>query len=270
MMKRLHLALGSLLCCAACILLASNPVLSQEAPTTFHQLAYMKVAPGKNAEYLDLERKIWKPIHQQRLEAGLIVGWDLYAVRFPAGTEAPYQYVTVNTYDDLAKVESPFSEELVKRAHPKVDMADFSLKTIAARDLVRSELWRQRELAVPDAKTKIGDYITIGYMKVPPGTGGAYLRMEREVYKPIQLARIADHWIDNWGIHQLFLPGGTGREYNWAAVQVYSDFGKIFGGNSAENFEKAHSGIAPSAFKAASSLRDMVRVDLWVLIDQVR
>jgi len=266
-MKQVHLALG-LFCCL--ILIGSDPVLSQEAPTTFFGVGYMKVAPEKTTEYLDLEQKIWKPIQQQRLEAGIIVGWDLYAVRFPGGTDAPYQYVTVNIYDDLAKIESGFSEDLVKRAHPNVDMADLFDKTIAARDLVRSEIWVQRELASPDAEMKVGDYITIGYMKVPPGKGGAYLGMEREVYKPIQLARIADGWIDNWGINQLLLPGGTGGEYNWAAVQVYSDFGKLFGGNSRENFEKAHPGLVPSVFESANNVRDMVRVDLWTLVDRVR
>ena len=253
------------------VLVGSGPAFSQEAPPTLFGVGYMKVAPEKVTEYLDLEQKIWKPVHQQRLEAGIIVGWDLYAVRYPGGTEAPCQFVTVNTYEGLAKVEEPFSEELVKRAHPNVDMEDFFNKTLAARDLVRSELWIQREQARSDAEgVKVGDYITVGYMKVPPGRGGAYLRMEREIWKPIQLARIADGWIDNWGVNQLFLPGGSAGEYNWAAVQVYKEFGKILGGNFAENFEKAHPGLAPSMLQSANDFRDMVRVDLWELIDQVR
>jgi hypothetical protein len=264
-----HVYLTLALC--VCVLVGSDPAFSQEAPTVFYGVGYMKVAPEKVSEYLDLEQKTWKPVHQQRLEAGTIVGWDLYAVRFPGGTEAPCQFVTVNIYDDLAKVEAPFSEELVKRAHPGVDMEDFSSKTLAARDLVRSELWIQRDVARPDAEgIKVGDYLTVGYMKVPPGGGGAYLRMEREIYKPIHQARITDGWIHNWGVNQLFLPGGSGGDYNWATVQVYKEFGKLLGGNSQEIFEKAHPGLAPSMLQSANDLRDMVRVDLWELIDQVR
>jgi hypothetical protein len=250
--------------------MGSDPALSQEEPTVIYEVGYMKVAPEKAAEYLDLEQKTWKPIHQERVKSGLIVGWDLYAVWYPGGTDAPYQYVTVNTYDDLAKVENSFSEDLVRRAHPNVDMEDFTRKTLAARDLARSELWIQRDLAKVDTEgVKVGDYLMIGYMKVPPGGVGDYLRMEREIYKPIHLTRIADGWIDNWGINQLFLPGGTGGEYNWATFQVYRDFGKMLGG-SPGTFKKAHPGLTPSVFQSASDLRDMVRVDLWELVDQVR
>lgn len=264
--RALQVTLG--LC--ACLLMGAHPVLAQEAPTVWFDVAYMKVAADKVNEYLDLERNSWKAIHQERVKAGVIVGWDLYAVWYPGGTEAPYQYVTVNTYDDLAKIPTGFSEELTRKAHPNVDIEEFNAKTVAARDLARSELWVQRDVVRPGVGLEVGNYLSVGYMKVPSGGGPAYLRLERDVFKPVHEARIADGWIHNFGINQLFLPGGAEQPYNWAVVQVYSDFGKLFRGMSAETFEKAHPGMPPGVFRSAEDVRDMVRVDLWELIDQVR
>lgn len=267
MIKRaVSLVLG--LC--ACLLISNQPAAAQETPEVWYEVAYMSVAPDKAEEYLKLEREVWKPIHQERVKAGVAVGWDLYTVWFPGGTDAPYQYVTVNIYDDLAKVPNGYSEELVKKAHPDVDMAEFGAKTVAARDLARTELWVQRDIAVPDATLEVGNYLSIGYMKVPSGGGGAFLRLESEVFKPVHEARIAGGFIHNFGINQMFLPAGTGQEYNWAVVQVYGDFGKMFKGMNMESFEKAHPGIPPAVFQSADEVRDMVRVDLWELIDQVR
>ena len=255
---------------AVCVCLGASPALAQEeAPPVFYDVAYMKVAAEKAQEYVGVERDVWRAIHEERVKAGIIVGWDLYAVWFPGGTDAPYQYVTVNIYDDLAKMPSSFSEKIFEKAHPGKDMDAVMAKTLASRDLARNELWVQREMLNPEGGIKVGDYLTVGYMKVPPGGNGAYLRMERTVYKPIHAARVADGWIDNWGVNQLVFPGGTGGEYNWATVQVYSDFSKLLGGTPG-TFQKAHPELTPQVFQSSDELREMVRVDLWELIDQVR
>lgn len=111
-----------------------------------------------------------------------------------------------------------FDGILVKKAHPNVDMGEFNAKTVADRDLTRSELWVQRDIAIPDADVEVGQYLSIGDMKVPAGGGGAFLRLESEVFKPVHEARIAGGWMHNCGINQLFLPAETSQEYN--SVQI--------------------------------------------------
>ena len=38
---------------------------------------YMKVAPGQDDAYLQVEQKMWKPIHEARVKAGNALGWYL-------------------------------------------------------------------------------------------------------------------------------------------------------------------------------------------------
>ena len=40
------------------------------AQSQFVEVDYMKVAPGQDDAYLQVEQKMWKPIHEARVEAG--------------------------------------------------------------------------------------------------------------------------------------------------------------------------------------------------------
>jgi len=102
---------------------------------------YMKVKPGGEQAYLDLEQKIWKPIHQQRVKSGMISSWGLYALVFPGGSNNEYNYGTVNFYKNFADMENPFSNEIFTKALPNMALSELASKTYGARDLVRSEVW---------------------------------------------------------------------------------------------------------------------------------
>lgn len=67
----------------------------------------MDVEPDHAGDYLSVERELWKSLHQARADDGRILGWQLYVVRYPAGTGHAYQYVTVTLYDNLDDVETP-------------------------------------------------------------------------------------------------------------------------------------------------------------------
>ena len=56
---------------------------------------YMKVAPGQDDAYLQVEQKMWKPIHEARVKAGNALAWYLYRVNSPSGTLVDHNYVTV-------------------------------------------------------------------------------------------------------------------------------------------------------------------------------
>jgi L-rhamnose mutarotase len=104
------------------------------------QVAFMKVDPDKDAEYLALERDIWKPMHQDRIKQGTMRSWTVYSVRFPAGTTREYDYAVVNTYNSLADIDRSMLDVAAK-IHPKMPAAELGRRTGAARSLVRGELW---------------------------------------------------------------------------------------------------------------------------------
>ena len=59
-------------------LLASVPV--QAAEPVYVVVEYLKVKPEDHMRYLEVEQKIWKPMHQERINQGIIASWSLQPV----------------------------------------------------------------------------------------------------------------------------------------------------------------------------------------------
>ena len=110
------------------------------------EVAYMKVDPTKDAEYLKMEHDIWRPMHQERIKQGHMRSWTVYGVRYPNGTKSEYDYAVVNTYNSLADVDRPLAD-IASKIHPNIPIAELARRTYAARDLVRGELWYQVDQA---------------------------------------------------------------------------------------------------------------------------
>src|SRR5712692_640357 len=99
---------------------------------------YMKVNPGKDADYYRLEHDIWKPIHQEFVKDGKKRFWSFYGVRFPSGADEKFDYVTVNGFDNFAQIEEPYTNlpEVVKKIHPNMKMEELGEKTESPRRIV--------------------------------------------------------------------------------------------------------------------------------------
>lgn len=91
-MKTFISALTLTLCC-----FFFNQQLKAQAATDNTEMViveYMKVKPGMLEKYRDCEA-VWKLIHQERVKAGYITGWELEEVLFPSGTDAEYDFLTI-------------------------------------------------------------------------------------------------------------------------------------------------------------------------------
>lgn len=108
-------------------------------PAPYVQIAYMDVPAGGLADYLSVEQDLWKPMHEATLGSGGNIGWALYSLVLPGGTDYPYNYGTANLYRSLDSGMS-FSEA-VEVAHPGTPSALIGNATAESRDLVKSELW---------------------------------------------------------------------------------------------------------------------------------
>ena len=114
---------------------------TQKPEGAYLQVSYMKVAPGKGAEYVALEKDVWMPVHRERAKSGKLRSWALYGVRSPGGTANPYNYAVLTTYDRWQDLEDFGLTDLFKKVHPDKPMADISRRTGDARDMVRVETW---------------------------------------------------------------------------------------------------------------------------------
>ena len=101
---------------------------------------YMKVPPGKGPDYVALERGVWKASHEARARDGKLRSWSLLQTRF-GGTEDPYSFATISTYGKWEDLNAT-PQDYVQKANPGKDPTELQRQTQAAREIVRTEVWR--------------------------------------------------------------------------------------------------------------------------------
>jgi hypothetical protein len=234
---------------------------------SFAVVEYMKVQPGGDAAYLELE-KAWKPLHEARVKVGLARGWYLYRVASPLGSSADHNYVTVAIYADYAAMENPFPAALVAKVIAGKDMDAFSRKTLTARDYVRSETFRMQGFT-PEAASNPARYLRVEYMRVPAGSHAAYADVEKQ-WRKLHDVRIKEGVLASWGLYSRVLPGGSDYPYNYVTVSGYNAFKDMDGLDFAGLVQKAGLGNANELSDRTGKARDLVRSEDWVLVDYVQ
>jgi hypothetical protein len=242
----------------------ATPVAAQ----SFATVEQMKVAPGQDSTYLELE-KAWKPLHEARVKAGLARGWYLYRVASPSGSSADHNYVTVAIYATFEAMENPYPQELLAKVIPAKDMDAFNKKTLVAREFVRSETWQTLGGLPETPLAKPAQFLRVEYMRVPAGGDAAYTAVEKE-WRKIHEGRIKDGTVANWGLYGRVLPGGTDYPYSYATVTGYSHFKDMNGFDFAAAVQKAGLGDATALGDRTGKARDLVRAEDWVLVDYVQ
>lgn len=111
------------------------------APSKYMEVDLMHPAAGKTADYIKMEKETFLPIHKERVKMGILKGWGLYEKIMPVDTRMEYEYVTVNLYDDLNKLNDGYAES-VKKVFPQKDMNTMFNETTATRTMVQSGVWK--------------------------------------------------------------------------------------------------------------------------------
>src|SRR5262245_44614851 len=85
------------------------PVAWSQAPIQgtgeYAVLNCMKVPVGKAAEYVALERDVYKAAHQARVRDGKMKSWSLWQKRF-TGSEDACSFMTINTFNRFEDMEA--------------------------------------------------------------------------------------------------------------------------------------------------------------------
>lgn len=230
----------------------------------------MKVAPGQDDAYVQVEQELWKPVHQERVNAGTILGWYLYGVGSPTGTEVHHNYVTVTIYGSFEAMENSYPEGVWEKAHPGVNMAEVNERTMNARDLVRGEVWQLLD-QMPEAPLATpAPILEVDYMKVPTGGGAQYLEVE-QLWKNIHQVRINEGKMANWGLYSRVFPGGSDYPYDYATANGYGAFKDLNDFDLEDLMKKA--GLVMSLDEIGGrteEARDLVRAEVLYLIDHVQ
>jgi len=253
------------------LLLSSLPFTgtSQENTNLFVIVDYMKVKAGDDDAYLSVEQEICKPIHQERIKQGNIIGWILYGVRY-TGANDEYNYVTAKLFDNVANLENPYEGIDFEKLHPGKSMGEASEKTLNSRKMVKSNLIRLVSSAYPENSIRpaLYKYIEVNFMKTKPGS--PYLNLARTMWQPIQQDFVNAGSRSGWSLWTSVFSRGFGEEFQFAAVNYYADFSKIGAANFNEAFDKAHPGKDVNEFyKKNREARLTVRSEFWEVLDVV-
>jgi hypothetical protein len=243
-----------------------NPV-----PRRYLVLDYMKVAPGKDNDYVRLEREVWKPFHAQRIKDKRLIAWSLYDVRYTADTHREYDYVTVNVYDNLAATDDQAGMgDMFQRLHPGNDGARLLTETGAARETVRSEVWVLLDRTTPlNASAPPAKYLNVAFMRSKPSVD--YVAVERDLWKPIHQDLVRSGAMNFWALYELAMPGGTSYPYDYAAVNGVSSLSALENMYPDALFRRVHPNISLTDIgNRTAAARDLTRRELWVLVDSTQ
>lgn len=84
-----------------------------------------------------------------------------------------------------------------------------------------------------------GPYAVVDFFKVDPGKGTAYVKMEKELWKPIHQARQKAGEILAWYCYSVDF-AGSGSEYNYVTVTVVESLAKMDGVDYQKWFKTVH------------------------------
>ena len=133
---------------------------SNQAPVPANQprfmmVEFMKVAPGKENDWMKLERETWKPMHEMRVKDGNILSWAALAQVMPGDESNGPVVATVTTFRGWPDPTKTDWEGLIKKAHPQTPPDTIFNQAESARKIVRSEIWQViDQTATPGSGTK--------------------------------------------------------------------------------------------------------------------
>lgn len=214
MKKLLIFALTILLC---------MPLMAQEK--LFIVFEMMKVDNEQEAAYSETEQ-FWKKIHEKRVAAGDIIGWDLWQL-LPGGEDQGYQYATATLYNSAEKMfEDSNLWQRAQEAYPNMseealnDKMNSSSKT---RDLAVRIYMERIDGTTGDFKMKVGTVATMDFMKVDMNNYEAYEKAEIQVFKPTHQKMVNAGAKGSWGLVRFMVPYGSDTYASHITVNMFEN-----------------------------------------------
>ena len=244
---------------------------------------YMNVKPSSVDEYINLESKVWKPVHEEFQKRGIEVSWSLYSVR-GAGTQNHYNYVTVSVYDGLGSLDNDQSlfDEIISDVYSNEELEGFWNRTSEARSHNGQDIFfvndkvskgNNNELSA-FSSGKIGQDITVTFMQTLAGQDAVGL--ESKWWKPIHKERIKRKIINSWEVltKRFVSLGQTKLDHDYVTWENYTTFSTIDDSYNSDTFtravEKAHPDVDFSEVNEATlKSRDILRSEIWELVDHI-
>ncbi len=270
-MKSSSLLAGFRLCFVGMFCLFSVSISSAQSDppkTRIITLAYMKPEPGKASEYVQLEREMWKLVHQDMVNKGRLTSWKLYAVAWPNGDEQDYEYVTMMEYPTFGHIESPYAGTDMAAVVGGADkLADMRTKTAAVRTLRRTDTVTV-VAATNSWSTASNRVLSVHYLRSLPGKAADLLKIQREHFLPLNEDLIQAGGATAWATTAVRFPQQADFPYNYVSFNAYESLTQIEKQPSQVWSEKWSREKAASVGTQLNASRKRVKGQLWRLVDQ--
>lgn len=231
---------------------------------------FMQVDNEQESTYMETE-KFWEKIHQERVNNGDIIGWDLWRLQ-PGGEKQHFQYLTVQLYDDPVKMmshEGDFGKAL-EQAYPNLSDEEILEKfnqTTSSRDLAVRIYLKMIDRTDGEDKMPIGTVASIDLMKVNLGNYRNYEKAETEIFKPRHQTQVDNGLKESWGLLRFMSPKGSDTFASHITVNMYTDYNQYFmDGPKSEKLSDSQI----EAIKEGIATRDLKFVYMATLIRKVR
>jgi len=252
------------------IIMAYTTQAQESDPTLYLIFEFMHVPDEQGGNYTEVE-EFWSKLHKQRVEAGKIIGWDLWSLT-PSGSEQGSQYMTVTLFSSLKDMMTPLTwsdmEGYMKNAYPDLseeDMQAMSAKTTASRDIAHQVYLKQISATEDDYQMPVGTMATIDIMKQ---LNGNYEKAEDKVFKPFHQQMVDDGKKASWGLLKTLLPTGSEAYASHITVNMYTDVAQLTA--AMEGGPGDMDGMTQLAVQEGLQSRDMLEVKIGTLVMKVR
>jgi hypothetical protein len=228
---------------------------AQDAPPTkVARVEFMKIVPGKGAEYQKLET-LWKTeIHQDRVNKGQVESWNLFVAMYPGGTKREYDVVAMHIFSSFEKMETMLDEAQSAKVQ-KFPAAN------ELREMVRYEIW---QLGASAGDPFAGKFADVRFHKAINGNGAEYVGAIRDLWKPLNEELVKKGSRKGWLWFSVMFPGGTSRPYDWITLDSLDKFGDVAG----NSFAGADQDRLRLALEVSSRGRETPINEYWRLVDR--
>lgn len=252
-------------------LLVISTAFAQSERNDYQKIDYIKVNQDQVERFVKLAQNELKSSYGLLIESGDLKSWKLYKVQYPGGEKSAYNFISIATASSMNALGDHFGEVTTNGFFPAGFKSNGKKRLNGICSLVKSELWKvENDLSETDTSAvNPSRYMTMDYMRVAPGKTYDYLMLEDEIAKPIHKERAASDRMFDWEVYSLIFPGGTDYGYNFATGNFFNELEHIEFGFTTEII-KATMGEnknVPELFKTIYDTRNLVKIELWELVD---
>ncbi|PAU94765.1 hypothetical protein CK503_04635 [Aliifodinibius salipaludis] len=245
---------------------------AQTGDDLYKKIDYLQVNQTEFDRFLKVADKDLVSGFRSLLENDDIQAWYLYKVKYPGGQESSYNFVSITTASSIDKLGDHFSASNAPGFVPSAIAKGGAEQLTKLATLVKSEIWRVEDSAFADTGSTPSRYISMDYMEVAQGKDPDYLMLEDEIAKPIHLERIERDRMAGWEVYSLVLPSGMNYGYNFATGNHFKELEHFEFGFNEEIIRQTmgKNSNVPELFETIYNTRDLIKVELWELVDHLQ